>query len=212
MSPQSVSACSLLLLLSAAPAAAGPIPWSYQAPANEVLVVPGATGGFSFPNTPATPASGDTEIVVTPVYAWSLASDAAPDRVTSLPYRFAVEIEDGLSGEVATLSFGAVLSGSFWRTGSELQTRFTGPTAQTVELGGHVYTMALEGFDPPDGYGEEFGGSITAWVTVRDPAPPSVPTATPEPTAAALALLGLPLAALARRVRRCAAPQPDRRA
>ena len=205
-------ACAGLLWFAVLPALAEPVGLTYGNPSNEILLPDGATGGFSFPNTASSAVPADGGVVATRLVAWSVAPEDAPDRVSNLPYQFAVEFGD-LSGETARVSFAGTLSGSFWRTGAALTNRFTGPTTRTAEVGGSRVTVDLTGFVSPTGYGEEFAGSITARVTlgadpvpvpgpeVPEPAPPAPPTATPEPATFALVLPGL-LALAARRLGR----------
>lgn len=145
--------------------------------------------------------AGDGEIVATKVSSYSIAPAVNPDRVTSLPYRFAVELRDDLSGETASLNFEGVFSGSLWRTGGDLRNTFAGETARTVNLGGTRYTVSLTGFDGPDGYGDDAAGAITARVGVNELAPADAVT-TPEPATGRLAVLGLAVAAARSRWRR----------
>lgn len=210
-----VVAGGLLLALLAGRADAGPLPaaWSYRNPLAEIAYADGASGGLTFPNTGFESLVGDAGIVATTVASYSIAPDTAPDRVTDLPYRFAVDLRDDASGEVARLSFEGLLTGDLWRTGAALRNRPTGQTVQAVELGGNRYTVELGGFTAPGGYGDEAAGVIAAWVSVAglaaptpepvDPSPaPGIPSApavgTPEPTSALIALLGLAAAGLSR--------------
>lgn len=203
----------LLLVLAAGRADAGPLPvgWSYRNPLNEFAFADGASGGITFPNTVFQSILGDGEIVASRVASYSIAPDTDPDAVKSLPYRFALEVRDDLSGEVASLSFAGTLTGDLWRTGSALGNRFAGPAVQTADLGGNRYTVSLGAFTAPTGYGDDAAGAIGARVSITDipaplpapvldsPSPASPAVNTPEPATALLTLIGLPVIAVVRR-------------
>lgn len=185
MTPRTVGA-GVLALLSAGLALAGPLPlsWSVRSPTNTVARPDGVTGGFSFPNTVFEPGGWDAPVVVSTVASYSIAGGETPDRVSDLPYRFAVELRDDTSGETAQFTFGGQLSGTLWRTGSSLSNRFTGPTSRSAELGGHTYVIALDRFTPPGGYGDPAAGTITARVSLEESSvepPVGGVVGTPEP-------------------------------
>ena len=205
MSLKSAVAAAAVLVV-AGTASAGPVPWSFRAPSNETFFPAGATGGITFPNTAYQ--AGGPDVVAARVATWSIARADSPDRASGIPYHFDLEVRDDPSGQSATLTFQGVLTGSYWRTGSDLTNEFTGATLQTAELGGNLYAVALTGFDAPTGYGDEFAGRITAGVRVGDTVkdgggnPVYSPTATPEPTTFLLVALGLPVLGAARAARR----------
>lgn len=200
-------AATLLAALFAGVAPAGPLPiaWSIRTPTNTVARPDGVTGGFSFPNTVFEPGVWEGSVVVTTIAAYSLAPADTPDRVTDLPYQFDLEVRDDASGDTARFTFAGELSGTMWRAGNDLENRFTGRTSQFAELGGHVYTIELDGFTPPSGYGDEMAGAITARVSVLSQVdgPESPVIGTPEPGTIVLAgvAVGLGGAAAARRFR-----------
>lgn len=202
--PLRITVLSLALLSAVGRQAAAeelPVNWSYRNPLAEIAFADGATGGLTFPNTVFQPRTGSAEIMATRVASYSIAPDTTPDRITSLPFHFALELRDDLSGETARLTFAGVFSGDLWRTGSELTARYAGTTDQAVLLGGNRYRVELGGFAAPSGYGDPEAGSISALVTVFGSDPPS-PVNAPEPATAALAALGLVTVAGAARVRR----------
>ncbi|QEL19581.1 PEP-CTERM sorting domain-containing protein [Limnoglobus roseus] len=150
-------------------AQAGPLPaWSYRTPTNSIAGIDGLTGGLSFPNDDYASVVGGAIVPITAVYSWSGAPATDPDRVTDLPYLFGVELRDDLSATTAYLSFEGTLTGSLWRTGTELQNVFSDPFSDTTTLGGRVYSVTLEQFDAPTGYGVANGGRIWARVDIRD--------------------------------------------
>jgi hypothetical protein len=191
-------------MLATSSARAEPI-WSYRAPSNESIKSDGAAAGLTFPNTGYTTWAGDRKVLATSVVAWSLANADSPDAVGRLPYTFAVELLDDASGQAGSVSFGGVLDGAIWKTGASLTNTFTGPTSRTLDLGDHRYTVAVDAFESPLGFGTTKAGSITADVTVTtlgDPAdPPPAPRADPQdpegvhtPEPGTIALLGIGVA------------------
>jgi len=210
----------LLLVLTVLPAAAagGPI-WGYQNPANTAVLSDGEAAGLTFPNTAWTDAPASGHITAALVQSWSGAPAAKPDRVNGEFYRFGLEVKDYASGATGTAEFGGVLAGDLWKDGTSLTNTFAGPTAQTLELGMNRYTVALDAFEPPTGFGEERAGRITADVAISplegaappDPAPGDVETTgaqTPEPATVVLAGMAVLGGAVAARFRR-RSQQPD---
>lgn len=197
-----------LFTLASPRLAAGPLPaWSYRTPTNTIAGADVMTGGLSFPNEAYTGVTGDAVVSLTPVYSWSVASADSPDRVADLAYQFGVELRDDLSATTAYLSFQGTLTGSLWRTGSDLQNTFTGSTAYTMDLGGRAYTVTLEGFDAPTGYGLAGGGAIWARVEADDvvsekPTESPANIQTPEPTILVLTAAAMPVLAVLRSGRR----------
>lgn len=175
-------------LLTPTVANAGPmqIAWSLRSPTNTIALPEGVSGGFSFPNTVFEPGNEGGGVVATSVAAYSLATADAPDRVTDLPYEFGVELRDDASGEITRFTFTGRLSGTLWRTGTDLNNSFTGPTSQTAELGGHKYKVELDGFTSPTGYGDSAAGGIMARVSVLEPSDDTPIIETPEPGTLAL--------------------------
>ena len=127
-----------------------------------------------------------------------------------------IDYNSGMSG---ILDFAGTVDGTIWKDGATVTNTFTGATTKSVDLGDHRYTLALDAFEGPKGFGEEGAGKITADVTILalgdDPVPPPVdnpeppvdepepPTAqTPEPATAVLGAIGLGAAAFARLRRR----------
>lgn len=205
----------LVLTLVAGRADAGPLPasWSYRNPLNEIAFADGASGGLTFPNTVFQSVTGDGEIVATKVASYSIAAAANPDRVTSLPYHFEMELRDDKSGEVARLFFEGLLTGDLWRTGTTLSNQSSSQSVQSLGLGDNLYTVTVGRFTAPSGYGDEAAGAITTQVSVTGlvgpppestdvPTPPSPSINTPEPTTVALVLAGLPVAWVLRSSRR----------
>lgn len=175
--------------------------WSYRMPFNETVIALGVTGGFSFPNEPFASATGDGLVEIGKLLSWSIAAAATPDRVSDLPYQFAVELRDDRSGESGLLTFAGALSGSYWRSGSELTADFA-DDVRTLDLGGLRYELRLAEFDAPTGYGPENGGAFRASVRVTAATPrpedddPQGPVGggaeAPEPATLLLAAVGLP--------------------
>jgi hypothetical protein len=120
-------------------------------------------------------------------------------------------LTDKASGESGALTFkGALTSGGINYQEAKATGAFSSPTSQSVQLGGHVYTVTVSPFAydakhaPPAPF-IRVGPyqDVQVSVAVSD---------VPEPTALALAALGLPgLVALARRPVRARPAHPRRR-
>lgn len=214
---------ALLIAVTLLPLAARAEPiWGYRSPTNTSVQTPGEAAGLSFPNTPWADAPAAGPITAIPVVSWSAAPIASPDRVDGEFYTFDLEVKDHASGLSGTLEFAGVLTGALWKDGVSLTNTFVGPTALDLDLGASRYTVALDAFEAPTGFGEGKAGRITADVTVTALGDPALPAegetdpaaAPPEPTAAqtpepgSVVLIGMALVAGAgwARVRRPTPP------
>ena len=202
-----LAASSFLLVLTFTPAASAGFMWGYESPTNSTLLTPGSAAGLTFPNMPRTDGPADGRITATSLQQWSVAPPTAPDRVDQGAYTFDLRLTDYASGASGVLNFKGMLDGSIWKEGSDLTNTFTGPTSGTLDLGGNTYTVTLDGFTAPTGFGEGGAGRITADVAVQaagESGTPAVgPTAaqTPEPATAVLGLFGLLAGAVGKRFR-----------
>ncbi len=207
----------LVIALAAGSAAqAGPM-WGYRSPSNTNVLTPGSDAGLTFPNTSWTDTDGGGSIVVTPVQQWSVALATDPDKAGG-DYAFGLEVIDYASGMSGVVDFAGTLDGTIWKDGAALTNTFTSETAKSLDLGDYRYTVALDAFENPTGFGEEGAGKITADVTITalgDEPPPPVPTTppvdetpdppaaqTPEPATAVMGVIGLGAVAFARLRRR----------
>jgi MYXO-CTERM domain-containing protein len=204
----------LIALAAVQTAQAGPL-WGYRSPGNTNVLTPGSDAGLTFPNTSWTDTDGGGSIVVTPVQQWSVALATDPDKAGG-DYTFGLEVIDYASGMSGLVDFAGTLDGTIWKEGTALTNTFTGETTKSLDLGDFRYTVALDAFENPTGFGEEGAGKITADVTITaldDPVPvpttppvvddPDPPAAqTPEPTTAVMGVIGLGAVAFARLRRR----------
>ena len=161
------------LLLTAPGARADLVPWAYNWTPG-VTVITSDTGGgqLQLTNEPLGHALGDTDIVATNIKAFSSASPDAPDVFTNRPYSLILSLKDTLSGAVGTMTF-------------------TGVTTQSITLGDSTYTVTINNYAPPAPPGAINAGAISAFAEVSvNPA-----GAAPEPSACALACVGLASAA-----------------
>ena len=178
------TSAALLVGLLAVPAARAEPIWSYRAPSNESIKSDGSAAGLTFPNMGFTTWVGDQKVLATSVVAWSLARAESPDAVDRLPYTFELELLDDASGQTGSVSFSGVVDGTIWKEGANLTNTFTGATSHALDLGDYRYTVALDAFAGPLGFGDTKAGSITADVMVAalgeptDP-PPAVDPPTP---------------------------------
>ena len=207
----------MIALVAVQAAQAGPL-WGYRSPSNTNVLTPGSDAGLTFPNTSWTDSDGDGSIVVTPVQQWSVALATDPDRVEAGEYTIGLEVIDYASGMSGMVDFAGKLDGTIWKEGATLTNTFTGATSKSLDLGDYRYTVALDGFESPNGFGEDGQGTISADVTITalgDDPPPPVPTTppvdedpdppaaqTPEPATAVMGAIGLGAVAFARLRRR----------
>src|SRR5215218_1161172 len=162
-----LAACLFVLALTIAPAASAGFMWGYENPTNNSLLTPGSAAGLTFPNTSQTDGPADGRITATAVQQWSVAPASAPDRVDRGAYTFDLKLTDYASGASGVLNFKGMLDGSIWKEGADLTNTFTGSKSGTLDLGDNSYTVTLDGFTAPTGFGESGAGAITADVTVR---------------------------------------------
>jgi hypothetical protein len=201
-----LAACPFLLVLTFAPAATAGFMWGYENPANSTLLTPGSAAGLTLPNAPRADGPSDGRITATAVQQWSVAPATSPDRVSQGAYTFDLKLTDYASGASGVLNFKGMLDGSIWKEGADLTNTFTGPKSGTLDLGGNTYTVTLDEFTPPNGFGENGAGRLTADVAVQaagqpDPADAETTAQTPEPGTAVLGVVGLLTGAAMRRLR-----------
>jgi hypothetical protein len=191
----------LVFALSFASTAAAGMLWGYENPSNTTALTPGSAAGLTFPNTTRGDGPANGRISATAVQEWSVAPAASPDRVTAEAYTFDLKLTDYTSGRSGVLAFKGVMDGTIWKTGTSLTNTFTGPTSASVNLGGSAYTVTLDGFTAPTGFGEAGAGAITADVSVRAMREPETELAaahTPEPATGVLGALAVGVLGLAR--------------
>ena len=73
----------------------------------------------------------------------SSASAASPDRFAT-PFTISLQIKDGASGAVGTLTFQGTITGTLGWDRSSLNLAFQGPLTRQLELGGHTYVVTLQ--------------------------------------------------------------------
>jgi hypothetical protein len=94
---------------------------------------------------------------------------------------------DNASQQTGDLTFTGAFNGTLGSQ-SKLTNAFTGPTSQSIMLGGNDYTADIGLFVPPQ---PGSPGQIGANVTVLPGPPPAAARDVPEPTTFLLASLGL---------------------
>ena len=180
------------LLSSAGGARADLIPWTYNwAPGPTVVTSDTGAGRLELTNEPMGHALGDSDIVATNIKAFSTATPDAPDVFTSRAYALSLTLRDTASGATGVLTFTGEFSGTLTSGSSNVTNAFTGLTTQTITLGKNTYTVNILHYAPPAPPGAVNAGAISAFAQVSvDPA-----GAAPEPSACALACVGLVSAA-----------------
>ena len=178
-------ALALALVFVAAPARADLIPWSY---AWDVTPDPVGDPGGAPCNLIATRGGGLGPLVGVPAFALRLDVPEFGERAVAL----ALSLTDGPSGESGQMVFRGRLFGTPAH-GGQLHFRITGLRRQSLVLGTDRYTVNLWGNPPRDiaGIPEV---AFVGWARTDVDR-----LHAPEPSALALALLGLPVAGWARR-------------
>jgi hypothetical protein len=182
-----------LFVFAGTQAQAGFVGWDYSWSPN-ALVVPadsGGTGGVSLTFMALTHADGPSDVVATNIRTFSSAPRETPDTVTSGNYSLTMNLVDSASGEKGSVTFTGMFSGTFSTTSSNLANTFTGPTSQTLTLGGHVYTVTIGPYAPPGPPGAANAGTISAHVDVDMDSGGGTGGNTPEPSTLVLSGLGL---------------------
>jgi hypothetical protein len=180
------------LLFSAPGARADLIPWTYNwAPGPTVVTSDTGAGRLELTNEPLGHALGDSDIVATNIKAFSSALPDAPDVFTNRPYALSMTLKDTASGATGVLTFTGAFSGTLTAGSANISYAFTGLTTQTLTLGGNTYTVTIGNYAPPAPPGAINAGAISAFAQVSV----SPAGAAPEPSACALACVGLASAA-----------------
>ena len=180
------------VLFSAGGARADLIPWTYNwAPGPTVVTSDTGAGRLVLSNEPLGHAIGDSDIVATNIHAFSSALPDAPDVFTSRTYALSLTLKDTASGATGVFTFTGAFSGTLTAGSANIDNLFTGLTTQTLTLGGNAYTVTIGNYAPPAPPGAINAGAISAFAQVSvNPA-----GAAPEPSACALACLGMVSAA-----------------
>jgi hypothetical protein len=194
-----VPATIAMLLAAGQPSRADLVHWSYNwEPSTSLLLAdsPG-TGKMSLSDEPLNHVTGSSDTVATNLHVFSTAPPTAPDRFTGRNYSLNLAITDDASHQSGTLTFNGVFNGTFSSGHASIQNQFTGPTLQTLNLGGNRYIVTMGTYTPPGPPSATNAGSISANVFVNESPPGPGPAPTPEPPSVLLACLGLSFAGLA---------------
>jgi hypothetical protein len=201
---------TLLLLVSAGCARADMItPWTYSWSANPISVEannPTPSGSVNMTVTPLAPGvhmTGDSDI-----NAVNLSTNSSVmgsnDTFTDAPYSLKIHLTDLASSQSGDLTFNGEFNGTLNATTANIATTFLDPKTQTLVLGEHTYTVALNSYVPPGGPPQTVFGSIGAHVSIADSTGGGGGNVhdVPEPSALVLAGLTLPVGLVWWRARR----------
>jgi hypothetical protein len=204
-------AAMLLLLVPAGAARADLITtWTYSWSANPISVEangPNPSGAVNMAVTPLAPGThltGDSDI-----NAVNLSTNSSVmgsnDTFTHAPYSLSIHLTDLASNQSGDLTFKGEFNGTLDAATANITTTFLDPKTQSVVLGQHTYTVALNSYVPPGGPPQTVFGAIGAHVSIADATTPGAGgggvSDAPEPSALLLAALALPAALACRRVR-----------
>ncbi len=164
-------------LLAGAQARADFVSWSYNwTPSSTAIYADSPSQGhITLSNEPGGTAVGDSYIVATNIKTASTADPSTPATFTNATYGLALTIVDSASGKTGSLSFNGTFNGTLTSQSAIIMNSFTGPTTQSLQLGNHLYTVAIGPFAPPGPPSANISGSISALanVTVQDVPEPS---------------------------------------
>jgi hypothetical protein len=168
-SPHRFLLAAALLAFAAVPVHAGTIFWDYSWHRDPIAVAAdgNGTGGVTFTNQSPQEAANSSDIVATNLRVFSSASSAKPDQlVKNGAYSLTLTLKDIASGQVGMLTFTGKLTGTFSIDSADVSNAFTGPTTQSITLGGNVYTVTIGPYAPPGPPTSSNAGSIAAHVDV----------------------------------------------
>ncbi len=176
--PKRLAAAALALcLLTGARARADFVSWSYNwTPSSTAIYADNpTTGRITLTNEPGGTVVGDSFIVAANIKSASNADPSAPATFTNAGYGLTMTILDNASGKTGSVSFNGAFNGTMTSQSSIIANTFVGPTTQSVQLGDHLYTVAIGPFAPPGPPSANISGSISALanVTVQDVPEPS---------------------------------------
>jgi hypothetical protein len=146
-------------------------PWTYSWSRDPLSVASdgAGTGGISLsvaPLAPGTHMTGDSDVNVVNLSTFSSAAMGHIDTFTHSPYSLAVHLTDLTSGISGDLTFRGEFNGTLSTTSAEIHTTFLDPQTQSLVLGGHTYTVALNSYVPPGLPTATVFGSIGAHVSI----------------------------------------------
>ncbi len=174
-----------LLLLVGSVARADFVTWSYEASGTPVVASDGsASSGVNFGYDPKVTVTGNSQLAIANLWTFSDAPSSAPATFTHAGYGLGISLTDAASGQSGTVNFAGELNGSLSAKSALLTNTFLGNTVQQLALGSNLYTVALSAFAPPGPPVSGNGGAVSALITVQ-------PNTVPEPSALALAVLGI---------------------
>jgi hypothetical protein len=205
-SPWTLGGAALALLLTTPCARAELIPWMYSWSSTPGVVHADTPGSsyITLTDEPLAVVVGDSDIVATNLRTFSTASPTSPDHFTHANYSLSLFLFDPASHQSTTIVFSGYLDGTLSESSSNIANTFTGVTAETVQLGQHLFMASALSYTPPGIPGSVNGGSISGHIMIKVEA-----VMTPEPGALTLSGLGLALLGVARLRRKRSASQRE---
>jgi hypothetical protein len=178
---------ALALLHCTADARASFIPWSYNWEPTTGPFLSSTTGAARLytSDEPLGHAQGSSNVVITDLRTASTSPRNHPDVFTNVAFDVSLTIVDGLNGLHGTVSFSGVFNGAVSSGSSNLDFKLLSPKTVTLTFGHDLYTVSFGRYSPPGPPSATNTGSISSFVSVKDPT-----AHTPEPSTALLACLG----------------------
>jgi hypothetical protein len=195
--------------------------WTYSWDTNPLSVAANGgamTGGINLTALPLAAGAtmtGDSNIPAVNLSTFSAAPTGMFDTFNKAPYALLFRLTDTTSGQSGNLTFNGQFDGTLSTTSAQIGNTFLSPGTQTLVLGQHTYTVALNSYVAPGLPSATVFGSIGAHVSIdgvtSPPPPPPTPSGggtgvgvsdAPEPSTLLLAGLTLPAGLVWWRARR----------
>jgi hypothetical protein len=199
-------------LFAAAPVRAGNIKWDYNwtpitppidGSGKYVLYSTNKQSSIQLSDDPLVKAENNTDVVATNIITASNTDPHNQDTFSNALYALKLTITDKQSGLTGSLTFTGHLDGTLSAKSALITNTFTGLQMQSIQVGGHLYTVTLDSYTHPGPPNAGNKGSIAGSVTVTDAPNHNAP----EPATLVLAFVGMSgcgLAAWRRRAGRSA--------
>jgi hypothetical protein len=148
--------------------------WTYSWDTNPLSVAANGgamTGGINLTALPLAAGAtmtGDSNIPAVNLSTFSAAPSGTFDTFNKAPYALLFSLTDTASGKTGNLTFNGQFDGTLSTTSAQIGNTFLSPSTQTLVLGQHTYTVALNSYVAPGLPSATVFGSIGAHVSIAD--------------------------------------------